>query len=332
MDFNKPRVSIYYHVLPSTGMRNDGGPLFSTASLRRLLNGVKTMADLKKDMANDGGNVVHLWPDKRADDFGKFDLHLWVDYGEDALGVPLDWNPPSPCAYWVSDAHLGYEYRLSRAKQMDYVFCCQRAFMDKFEKDGVPKEKLFYLPHCVEPTAYFPTEIINKWDWAFVGHLNSDKRIALLDRLMKEFPNWYYGWRMGHIPGWNVLEDAARKYSQAKVIPNEAIAQDLGMRTFEVMATKRPLLQERVPDLNALFKEGIHYEGWSSFDECIKKMKFLLENEEYRNNLAENGYKEVLAKHTYDHRIKEILKITLGYNPDKEKRNEPIPIAFGLAS
>lgn len=321
MDFSKPRVAIYYHVLPSTGFRSDGPPLFTNAALRRILHGVTGMSDMRKDMANDGGNVVHLWPDKRAEDFGKFQLHVWVDYGEDGLNIPLNWNPPSPSAYWVSDAHLGYDYRLSRAKKMDFVFCAQRVFMEKFEADGIPKKKLFYLPHCVEPTAYPAIEIINKWDWAFVGHLNSDKRVAFLDRLMKAFPNWYYGWRLGHIPGWNVLEDAARKYSQAKVVPNEAINQDLGMRVFEVMATKTALLQERVPDMAVLFEEGRHYLGWSTLDEAVDQMKYLLKHDTYRIQMAEAGYDEVLKKHTYQHRILEIFKKTIGWSPTEERHD-----------
>lgn len=327
MDFSKPRVAIYYYVVPNTGMRNDGPPLFLCANFRRVLNGVKSLKDLYKDMPNDGGNVVHLWPINEPQDFGEFNLHILPDHGEDAIGVPLDWELRHPSAYWVSDAHISpqsYEYRLNRAKQFDYVFCCQKVFLEQFERDGIPKERLFYLPHAVEPTAYFPHSIIEKWDWVFVGHLNSEKRVDFLDRLMKEFPNWYFGHRIATVPGWNVLEDAAKKYSQAKVVVNDAIREDLGMRVFEAMATKRALLTERVPDLDGLFKEGWHYEGWSTIDEAVEKMKRLLSDDAYRISLAEAGYKEVLAHHTYRNRVETILKTCLNY---EVKEEEPCSVA-----
>lgn len=312
MDFNKPRIAIYYYVLPSTGMRNDGPPLFLQGALRRLLNG-------KLDFGDQNGNVVHLWPTNTPEDYGQFDLHIWPDHGEDVLGVPLDWIPPSPNAYWCSDAHLGYDYRLKMAKKFDYVFCCQRRAMQEFERDGVPKEKLFFLPHAVEPTAYYPMDIIEKWDWAFVGYLNSPHRIELLDRFCKEFPNFYLGWRNAQVPGWNVLEDAARKFCQAKVIPNMTVSDDIPMRVFEVLATKRCLITNYIPTLKELFVPGKHLRVYDSVDQAIDIAKEMIADDEFRASIAEEGYKEVLAKHTYDHRAKTILKTCLGYEAEEPK-------------
>ena len=310
MDFTRPRVAIYYYVLPSTGFRNDGPPLFLQGAFRRLLNG-------KQDFGDQTGNVVHLWPTNNPKDYGNFDLHVWVDHGEDALNVPTDWMPPSPNAYWVSDAHLGYDYRLKMAKKFDYVFCCQRKAMAEFERDGVPREKLFFLPHAVEPTAYFPHDIIEKWDWAFIGHLNCDARIDLLDRFCKEFPNFYLGWRNSQAPGWNVLEDAAKKFSQARIIPNMTVKDDAPtMRFFEAMACKRLFLTNELPTISELFQSGKHLWTYRSIDEAVSIAKALLVDHEQRERIAQAGYDEVMAKHTYDHRAKEILKVCLGYIPE----------------
>lgn len=312
MDFSKPRVAILYHVLPSTGMRNDGPPLFLQGAFRRILNG-------KQDFGNDSGNVVHLWPGKTTKDFGNFDLWVWPDYGEDALGVATDWMPPSPNAYWVSDAHLGYDYRLKMAKKFDYVFCCQRRAMAEFERDGVPREKLFFLPHCVEPTAYFPHDIIEKWDWSFIGHLNCPERIELLDRFCKEFPNFYLGWRNSQAPGYNVLEDAARKFSQSRIIPNMTVKDDAPtMRFFEAMACKRLFLTNDLPTIGELFESGKHLLTYRSIDEAVSITKALLVDHGLREKIAQAGYDEVMAKHTYNHRALEILKKTINYEPKGE--------------
>ena len=313
MDFSKPRVAVYYYVLPSTGMRNDGPPLFLQGSFRKQLNG-------KLDFGDDSGNVVHLWPNNESKDFGNFDLHVWVDHGEDALNVPTPinggWMPPSPNAYWVSDAHLGYDYRLAMAKKFDKVFCCQRKAMAEFERDGVPRENCFFLPHAVEPTAYYPMDIIEKWDWGFVGYLNCPERIDLLDRFCKEFPNFYLGWRNSQAPGYNVLEDAAKKFCQSRIIPNHTVKDDAPtMRFFEAMACKRLFLTNELPTISELFKSGEHLWTYRSIDEAVSITKALLVDHGLREKIAQAGYDEVMAKHTYDHRALEILKVCLNYTP-----------------
>lgn len=326
MDFTKPRVAIYYFVVPQTGMRNDGPPIYANVALRKILNNKRSLDEVRTDVKDDTGNVVHLWPINKPEDFGKFDLNLLVDHGEDAIGVPLDWKIPSPSAYWVSDAHLGYEYRMNRAKQFDYVFCCQPQFIEQFERDGIPREKLFFLPHAYEPLVYKPHSILKKWDWAFIGHLNSQKRISLLDRMCKEVPNWYLGWRNPQTPGFNIMDDASYKYSQSRVVLNDCIGDDINMRIFEALGSKSCLLTEAINPLPLLFDAGKHLETYTTQDEAVEKMKWLLDHSEVMDALADAGHKEVASKHTYEHRMLEILKTTIGWEPaKKEPLNEPVP-------
>ena len=316
MDFNKPRVAIYYYVLDKTGRRNDGPPLFINYNLRKILDG-------NNDLSKQDGNVLRLWPSNHPEDYGKFDLHVWVDFGEDALGVPLDWYPPSPNCYWVSDAHINenaYKYRMETAKKFDTVFVAQEEFIESFVRDGVDRKKIFYMPHAFEPDCYKPTEIINKWDWCFIGHPNSMHRIDLLDRLCKEFPNWYVGWRNAAVPGYNALDDIAYKMSQTKVGVNYSVNKDLNMRVFETMGTKTCLLTDDIPDIKDLFEDGKHLVLFSSIDEAVEKMKWLLEDDTVRNSIATTGYQEVLSKHTYKHRAEQMLKVCLNYSENKGEK------------
>jgi len=266
-------------------------------------------------------NVAHFAPSESTSAFGQFDLHLLVDHGEDAIGVPLDWELPHPNAYWVSDAHLGYKYRMERAKQFDFVFVAQKRFIDEFVRDGIPREKIFWLPHAFEPMCYKPQPCIEKYDWAFVGHLNNDFRIDLIDRFCKEWPvgeKGYLGWRMpGHL-GWNVLDDVSTKFSRARVILNENILDDINMRTFEAMGCKKALVTEWLPTLPELFDDGKHLMMYRTIDEAVEKTKLLLGDDNLRNSIAQAGYDEVISKHTYMHRVKTILKTCLNYVPEEE--------------
>lgn len=312
---------MWYYIVPSTGYRNDGPPLFITYNLRKLLDGKDALQN-NKVMGEKDGNVVRVQPNLANPGMGTFDLNILVDHGEDAISVPLDFRLPSPSAYWVSDAHLGYDYRLKRAREMDFVFLAQKDFIEKFAKDGIPREKLFYLPHAAEPACYHPEPITERWDWCFIGHLNNDFRIDLCDRFVKEFGlgdgKGYLGWRMPEVHGHNVLEDVSRKFCQSRIVLNENIKEDVNMRTFETLACRRLLLTEDIPELHGLYQDGKHLVMYRSIDEAVEKARYYLANPEERNRIAQAGYEKFLANDTYEHRVQTILKTCLNYEP-KEK-------------
>lgn len=319
MDFNKPRVAIYYNVLPSTGLRHDGAPLFVNYNLRKLLDGVDCLKEPHKQ--NDQGNVVGLSPIDPTNAFGTFDLNGLIDYGEDGLGIPLDWEIPKPNFYWIADSHLGYEYRLRRAKQFDNVFISHKPSMEQMIKDGLDPAKVHYLPWAAEPSCYRPYPIIEKWDWCFIGHLNNDFRIDLIDRFCKEWPvgdRGYLGWRMPGNRSHNVLDDVAKKFSQSRIILNESVKDDLNMRTFEALACRRFLLTEDIPAVRDHFEDQKHLALFKTIDEAVEVATNALAYPDYRNKIAEAGYQEFLAHHTYMHRVKEILKTCINYIPEEK--------------
>jgi hypothetical protein len=325
MDFSKPRVAVYYDVLPQTGWRNDGAPLWISWNLRKILNG--EMLDSLKVAGGftDGTNVMHMSPISTTKHHGSFDLHVLVDYGEDNLGIPLDWELPHPSVYWAFDTHIdekGYNYRLNRAKQFDHVFLCHKAQIELFIRDGIDPAKIHYMPVAAETDCYRPYPIMKKWDWCFIGHMNSANRIALIDRFVKEFDlgddKGYLGWRMAQIQGHNVLDDASKKFSMSRLAINDSIKSDLNMRTFEVMATGTPLITEWNAPLAELFEHGKHLITFKTIDEAVEQARMLLSNENLRGQIGRQGMEEVLAKHTYYHRAETILQTCLNYTTKGE--------------
>lgn len=320
MDFSKPRIALWYYVVPQTNMRNDGAALFMNFNLRKILNNQDCLKDHSLIQQPDG-NVVHIQPNEPTGMLGEFDLHILVDHGEDGIaGVPLDFEVPHPNAYWIADSHIntaGYQYRLERAKKFDFVFASHSPSIENFIKDGIDPAKIRYLPWAAENAVYRPYPIIEKWDWCFIGYPNNDFRIDLIDRFVKEFGlgdgKGYLGWRMAEYKGYNVLDDCAKKLSQSRLLINESIKEDLNMRTFESLACKKLLITEEVPDLLKHFKDGVHLRTFKTIDEAVDIAKYYLAHPEEREAIAEAGYKEFLDKHTYLHRTREILKICIGY-------------------
>lgn len=288
------RLAIYYD--NECSGRNDGNPLYVYAALKRMQE--------RKLL-----EVDHIIPRKGMDKYGTYDAHIWVDWGEDGLGGVLSFpllDCPRPMIYWASDTHIhdaSYQYRLSMAKKADYVFAAQKRGVDEFLRDGV---KADFLPHAFEPFAYNDPDTNKsfvfakkKYDICFVGHINSGNRVDFLDKMFKEFPNFFYGQRL--------FNDAAEKYSLSKVCLNISMTDDINMRTFEIMGSGNFCLTNWIPTIEELFEDGKHLVLYKSFDEAVDKTKFYLKNDSEREKIVQAGYEEVMKKHTIDHRVSSIL-------------------------
>lgn len=246
---------------------------------------------------------VYVHPQGDLSKFGKFDLWFEADWGEDALAGVIPYKVseiPRPNAFWCSDAHLGYDWRLEHSRKFDTVFCAQKEHVEKFKRDGI--SNVHWMPHAVEPLAYPRQVSIKKYDVCFVGHINSENRIEALDRLFKEFPNFWYGQRK--------FEEAAEKFGESKIVFNISINGDLNMRTFEGMATGGFMLTSRNPEVESVFEDGKHLVLYDNMDDMIEKAKYYVSHDSEREKIANAGYEEVISKHTFDHRLTQILEAT----------------------
>lgn len=294
-----PHVAIYYE---NRLGRNDGAPLYYT-------NVLKNQMKFKY--------FHHLIPTgDTLKDFGPMDYHFWVDWGEDALQYP-EWNIPDDGGkkiYVASDTHLDGGYRLKKAEKFDYVFFNQKDAYEKYQRIG--KQRVYWLPHAFEPMAYPNIETIKKYDVCFIGHMQSDdpnynnmSRVQALDRLFKEFPDFYYGSRNPAFPSKNMFEDAAHHFSESKIVFNISIRDDINMRVFETLGTGSFLLTNWLPTLGELFEDGVDLVTYKTYDEMVEKAKYYLSHDEQRIKIAKSGYNKVIGEHTYKHRIEKIFEI-----------------------
>lgn len=310
--------------------RNDGNPLYVTACLKRMEYFGKIFAGKGEDkrllsyfsspkgdpaaqaaakaLWDEKGEYVevdHLAPTGDLSLFGKYDLFLDVDWGEDGLGGILPYAPielPHPLAVWNSDTHLGYDYRLKKSLKADHVFCAQKRAVEEMKRDGVPAP--IWLPHAVEPLAYPKQDFASKkYDVCFVGNLNSKNRVDALDRLFREFPNFFFGKRL--------FEQAAEVFGQSKIVFNIAMRDDLNMRIFESMASGSLLLTNWIPTIEEVFEDGKHLVLYRNEEEMVDKARYYLAHDEEREKIAQAGYEEVLKKHTIQNRVSTILSAVM---------------------
>lgn len=292
------KVAIYYeHGLG----RNDGFPLYAFS----LLKDKALYPDIE---------AVHLIPDGNYHGLEDMDANLWIDWGEDGLGGLLPYEvvwPKKNLIYYASDTHLGKDYRFKMAEKADWAFFAQKPALEEY-KPTKKNKVVEWLPHGVEPRAFPNTpKAPQKYDVAFVGHLVSGERIDFLDRVFREFPNFWFGKRLSrYVKDEGQADDCADIFRKSKVVLNPPTKDDYNMRHTEVLAAEAFQITKRVPGLEDHFTDGEHMVMYDTTDEAIEKIRYWLDpaQDKERARIAKTGYDEVMAKHTYKHRLDVMLK------------------------
>ena len=90
---------------------------------------------------------------------------------------------------------------------------------------------------------------------------------------------------------------------------NHSAVRDLNMRIFEAMAMGVPLLTNREAEANGLldlFEDGTHLIIYNNAEDLVSKARAYLGDDAARERIATTGRAEVLARHTYEHRVQTI--------------------------
>lgn len=85
------------------------------------------------------------------------------------------------------------------------------------------------------------------------------------------------------------------------------------MRLFEATGMGTCLITDWKENLHTIFELDEEVVTYSSTDELIEKVNYLLENNDERMKIAKAGQKRTLKEHTYQIRMKELLEILDGY-------------------
>ncbi|GBD02914.1 Spore protein YkvP [bacterium HR19] len=81
------------------------------------------------------------------------------------------------------------------------------------------------------------------------------------------------------------------------------------LRLFETTGIGSFLITDNLPDISELFLPEKEIETFSDTQECIEKIKFYLEKEEKRKEIARSGQMRTLKEHTYEKRANEYKRI-----------------------
>ena len=226
------------------------------------------------------------------------DLFIWVETG---IGFLLEGLSALRCpkACYFIDTHLHRDDHIAWASRFDVVFLAQRAYIPAFQRAGI--RHVFWLPLACAPEFHGKAEMPKDHDIGFVGTIGPEngRRARLLKGLSKRFDL--------HIERC-FLKDMARVFSASKVIFNNAIKDDLNMRVFEALCSGSLLITDRATGsgLEEFFEDRKHLVIYED-DNLEKTVDYYLKNENEREAIAAAGRREVLERHTYDHRADEMI-------------------------
>ena len=211
---------------------------------------------------------------------------------------------------------------LNNYQNYDYLFTNDtRLFNDFFNKSAT---KFYYIPTAVDPDYYKPKSLIREekikysCDVCFVGAFD-DKRERILSKIdeIKGINLKIFGWK-----GWRKsvlaslyhgpldVEQMAKLYSCAKICLNmhvEPITNCANLKTFEIPAAGGFQISDYRKDISGLFERGKEIEIFKNEDQLRSKIKFYLNNEDLRKNIALAGQRKALQKHTLEKRVKLML-------------------------
>jgi hypothetical protein len=238
----------------------------------------------------------------------KPDLFIWIDQHGENLPDRLE-HLDCPGAALFGDTHLGdINWRLQYARNYDYIFVMfNKQHIPLFREAGC--QQVFWSPAACDPEIHCRITAKKIYPVSFVGSTHPDlhhDRVTLFNFLKSNNIDIYIDSKL--------LQEMSLVFSRSKLVLNKNIAEDLNQRVFEVLGTGSLLLTNRLnreTGLEDLFKDRQHLVIYDNETDLLELIRYYLENEDEREAIALSGYREALNKHTYDRRVKEIIRTVL---------------------
>jgi len=190
----------------------------------------------------------------------------------------------------------------------DLHFVFRAANVPEYLQCGAKRAEVlmpYYVPKLHYPIALDQQEITQySCEVAFVGHAKRDSRLTYLEPLARSgvdlrLYGWYwdrlsneYPWLEGRYfpPVWDLdYTRAIRATKVALVFFTEKNRDTYTCRTFEIPAIGTCMVSERTEDMQRLFREDIEAVYFSSPDELVEKVRWLLSDDDARNMLREKA-------------------------------------------
>jgi spore maturation protein CgeB len=229
---------------------------------------------------------------------------------------------------WTTDAPRPADMMFTTASYYHAIFCQGTEYVDRFHRLDIQEPR--WLPMACDPETHRRVDLPEGEkgrfgsDIAFVGSYYPHRAESL--QQVSAFKPGIWG------PGWDVLpqdsplrpflrgahttpETWIRIYSASKMVlsihyrdPQAGFpVHQASPRVFEAMACGAFVLTDRQKDVVTLFRDGVHLVTFDDDRDLRNKVDHFLQHPEERERIAAAGMHEVLSRHTYGHRVRELF-------------------------
>jgi spore maturation protein CgeB len=235
-----------------------------------------------------------------------------------------------PVAFWFVEDFRTLPYWKEVASAYDHFFTIQKdGFHPELISAGV--KDCYYLPQAAHPAVHRPLELsfeqkkLYEADLSFMGAAYHN-RVHSFSRLLDlDFKIWGTGWDLDSHLGKRIqnnnkrvtTDETVNIYNAAKINLNlhsslyhYGINPDgdfVNPRTFEIASCKGFQLLDSRSDLTNFFKLNEELVVFNSLDELKDQINLYITNPDLRSEIANRSYHRVLAEHTIEHRMQELL-------------------------
>ncbi len=234
-----------------------------------------------------------------------------------------------PAVLWTTDAPKASDILPRTAGGYRAVFCQGTEMVDILRAAGVSGAR--WLPMACDPEIHRPAAPTAEERGrlgspvVFVGSFYPHRAELLRGVAHLGLSVWGPGWEA--LPEGDPLracirgggvgpETWVRIYAAARVVLSIHYRSDderlpvhqASPRVFEALACGAFVLTDRQRDVLALFRDGEHLAVFSDGGDLARRLREILEDEATRHRIAAAGRREVLRRHTYVHRVEELLQ------------------------
>lgn len=233
-----------------------------------------------------------------------------------------------PIVFWNKEDPFGYDAFLPFAKIADVVFTTAGECVEKYKKD-LGHSNVYFMHFAVQPKLFQNKNLQRKDKFCFAGayYKSFPERIESFDRIFRVLDEYkgvdiydrFYFDRHRRFPrkyqknvlGTLKFNDIYKAYYGYKYNINMNSITDsetmFARRVFELLYAKTVVVSNYSKGLVKYFGDLVI--STDDTDEMIRRLKEINSSEESLNSFCELGYKRVVEKELYSHRLEQICKV-----------------------
>jgi spore maturation protein CgeB len=238
----------------------------------------------------------------------------------------------APLVCWCQDAMTSLGRQFFLGSEYDAVFVKDRYMQDLFSR-MIKSTSFFYLPEACNPRVHRSVEITPAerrrygCEVMIAGTLYYYRQEILRQLADFDFrvwgaqPDWLLN-RLDRRHGGKMVfaEEKARAMTAARICLNTlhySEVNGLNCRAFEIAGCGGFQLVTSVPVLSRHFDVGTELVEFGTTDQLVELIRHYLDHPEQAASIARQGQIRAYREHTYEHRLQELLRISLGSIADE---------------